>query len=168
MFRTDYREFCLKHKEERCEICETTEDIDVHHLDGDRSNCSLSNLVPLCHHHHMQIHHGDERYSEYVDQLDESSIIGPYEPITDERSHMAVLREISEDKEKFARRVEKWVQSSISGDLGGGIEVAVIANACNAYDEREWFVQIVDETLSETDTNLEWVDDSKQELTVAP
>lgn len=69
-----YRAFCLAHKPERCEICGETEDVLVHHLDGDRNNNNIDNLVPLCPSHHSRIHWGHEEYDEYVKHLPEDSL----------------------------------------------------------------------------------------------
>lgn len=74
MASSSYRKTCLEEKGESCEICGSEEDIHVHHIDGDRSNNDLSNLVPLCSDHHYEIHNGEEEYSEYVDQLPDLSL----------------------------------------------------------------------------------------------
>jgi 5-methylcytosine-specific restriction endonuclease McrA len=54
-----YRDKCLKAKGEQCVECGATEDIEVHHVDGDRLNNRLENLVPLCHGCHVKVHSGD-------------------------------------------------------------------------------------------------------------
>jgi len=54
-----YREKCLREKGEQCVECDATEQIEVHHIDGDRTNNRLSNLVPLCHDCHMKVHNGE-------------------------------------------------------------------------------------------------------------
>jgi hypothetical protein len=66
---TDYREYCLSLKGRQCEICGTTEQIVVHHLDGDRTNNTLENLIPVCRKHHAQIHYGVGGLEEYTDKL---------------------------------------------------------------------------------------------------
>jgi len=45
---TDYRTKCLEAKGEQCEICDTVENIIAYHIDGDRSNNTLENLMPVC------------------------------------------------------------------------------------------------------------------------
>ena len=51
----DYRERCLQAKGEDCGICGDPEDV-VHHIDGDRLNGDLDNLIPLCHSCHAVVH----------------------------------------------------------------------------------------------------------------
>jgi hypothetical protein len=36
--------------------CASQEDIEVHHVDGDRNNNEPDNLIPLCRDCHMQLH----------------------------------------------------------------------------------------------------------------
>ena len=70
-----YRRVCLDTKGEECEICETTEDIIVHHVDGDRGNNDIDNLVPVCKSCHGKIHTGADGYEEWFEQLAESARI---------------------------------------------------------------------------------------------
>jgi len=69
----EYREICFEHKPERCVVCGATENVVVHHADGDRSNNCLANLIPLCRHHHSKVHSGvkDDGLAPYVDMLPE-------------------------------------------------------------------------------------------------
>jgi 5-methylcytosine-specific restriction endonuclease McrA len=53
---TGYRQKCLREKDERCVECGVTEDIEVHHIDTNRWNNELDNLVPLCHDCHSKVH----------------------------------------------------------------------------------------------------------------
>jgi len=60
-----YRCICWRVWEHQCAIpsCGVTNDetmIDVHHIDGVRSNAHISNLVPLCRKHHSKLHRGDK------------------------------------------------------------------------------------------------------------
>lgn len=51
-----YRETCLASRAEECFACHVDEDIVVHHIDGDRSNNELDNLIPLCRPCHSTLH----------------------------------------------------------------------------------------------------------------
>lgn len=53
-----YRQKCLDAMGDECDHCGSTERIEVHHRDGDRTNDDLSNLLPLCKPHHVQLHRG--------------------------------------------------------------------------------------------------------------
>lgn len=56
MASSAYRRKCLEAKGERCIECGATEAIEVHHLNGDRTDDDLDNLVPLCRLHHRRLH----------------------------------------------------------------------------------------------------------------
>lgn len=70
---SDYRNACLEEKGEECWICGETASVEVHHIDGDRSNNELDNLVPLCEKHHRAVHmrEGQEEVQEFAEQLPE-------------------------------------------------------------------------------------------------
>lgn len=55
---SNYRFICFSYFEKKCLICEESNVIDVHHLDGNRDNNLPSNLIPLCPTHHMYLHRG--------------------------------------------------------------------------------------------------------------
>jgi len=54
----EYRKRCLEAKGRECSVCEAGGSVLVHHIDGDRSNNDLENLVPLCEKHHRHVHAG--------------------------------------------------------------------------------------------------------------
>lgn len=56
MVSNSYRKRCLDEKGEQCIECGATDGIEVHHLDGDRGNDTLDNLIPLCRHCHRRLH----------------------------------------------------------------------------------------------------------------
>lgn len=55
-----------------CCICNEKEVVDIHHLDEDRTNNDISNLVPLCPTHHAYMHRGKSNLilSKLVEYLD--------------------------------------------------------------------------------------------------
>lgn len=68
----DYRQKCLSNKERKCSKCgkKDPENLEVHHIDEDRSNNNLSNLLPLCRDCHRRYHAGNLDLSEHVDDAD--------------------------------------------------------------------------------------------------
>lgn len=59
-----HRIICLAVYGDDCELCrngkqipEAGDDIVAHHIDGDHSNDSHANLMPVCKPHHRQLHH---------------------------------------------------------------------------------------------------------------
>jgi hypothetical protein len=59
-----------------CCICGESEVIDIHHLDEDKHNNELSNLVPLCPTHHAYLHRGksDLIFSKLIEYLDSRDV----------------------------------------------------------------------------------------------
>lgn len=57
--RSNYREKAIEQFGERCTFCGETEDVQIHHIDGDRTNDDLSNLLPVCLQCHWDIHNGE-------------------------------------------------------------------------------------------------------------
>lgn len=70
---SQYRRNCLNAYGEQCEICGSPSDIIAHHIDGDRTNNAIENLVPVCRSCHGKIHSGSPGYEEWYDQLCEQS-----------------------------------------------------------------------------------------------
>ena len=64
-----YRERCFNEKEERCVICSSEDEVQVHHVDGDRSNDNIENLVPVCSGCHSKIHSATDELSEWGEKL---------------------------------------------------------------------------------------------------
>lgn len=52
--------FYVYNMEERCEICGSTTNIDVHHIDGDYNNNRIDNLKAVCRSCHRKIHNKTE------------------------------------------------------------------------------------------------------------
>jgi len=72
-----YRAKCLQQKINACAVCGDSDELVVHHIDGDRDNNELDNLVPMCKSCHQTIHIGNDdarKYTYYREQLPESAI----------------------------------------------------------------------------------------------
>lgn len=54
----EYRRRCFDEKGERCDLCGSEVNVVAHHIDGDRSNNDLGNLMPVCRSCHNSIHRG--------------------------------------------------------------------------------------------------------------
>lgn len=52
----NYRQKCLAQKINACNVCGSGENLLVHHLNGDRGDNRLENLVPLCQSCHKRVH----------------------------------------------------------------------------------------------------------------
>ena len=57
---------------DKCCICDESNVVDIHHIDSNRNNNDISNLVPLCPTHHAYIHRGKldlilDKLSQYLD-----------------------------------------------------------------------------------------------------
>ena len=71
---SDYRSRCLSEKGRSCVICSESEKVVVHHIDGDRSNNDIENLVPLCTSCHRRVHAGSEGYEDWTEKLPRSAL----------------------------------------------------------------------------------------------
>jgi len=65
IYHTNYRTLCINHYGHKCVFCDWDMCVDVHHIDRDRSNNDISNLIPLCPNHHALT-----KLSEYRDDMD--------------------------------------------------------------------------------------------------
>ena len=73
---SDYRQRCLSKKGEECIVCGDTNEILVHHVDGNRTNNEIENLIPVCDRHHRDIHAGRPNVSEWVVRLGKHPVGG--------------------------------------------------------------------------------------------
>jgi hypothetical protein len=67
-----YRYRCLREKEHRCVGCGVEDGLVVHHINGDRDDNRLENLIPVCRGCHSKIHTGNslpDDLQEYQDEL---------------------------------------------------------------------------------------------------
>jgi len=53
---SSYRRKALEEHGEECANCGANEGIEVHHLNGDREDNDVENLLPLCRHCHRRLH----------------------------------------------------------------------------------------------------------------
>lgn len=146
----NYREKCLSHYGETCQECSDTGDVVAHHIDGNRTNNDIDNLVPLCQTCHILVHHGSYGFEHFTDQLPESAIIDrsedyEYSPrFEDARSQ--ILKFLSRSgfvksgtvvrscpKEHVARILP------LGNDMDGALEAvdAVIVDETNPLQEHE-------------------------------
>lgn len=51
-----YRKIALEFFKEECQCCKVNKYIDIHHIDKNKKNNSLENLLPLCKRCHMKLH----------------------------------------------------------------------------------------------------------------
>jgi len=65
----DYRVKCIIEKGDYCNICGERENVDVHHIDGNRTNNELKNLIPVCRYCHIGIHENRENYEHWHARL---------------------------------------------------------------------------------------------------
>jgi len=78
MSKMGYREKCLSQKLNLCNICGADEELLVHHIDGDRDNNDLSNLLPVCVGCHGKVHaqtDKGEKWDKYTSKLPEKSLL---------------------------------------------------------------------------------------------
>jgi len=69
MHSQHHRDKCLDEKEEVCQECGSEERVEIHHMDGDRENNHIDNLIPLCRSCHQGVHSGREGLEHLTEQL---------------------------------------------------------------------------------------------------
>lgn len=68
--KINYRSICFYNHGHKCLVCDEDLFIIAHHVNGDRTDNEPENLIPLCHTHHLYIHHHTYYYilKECVDE----------------------------------------------------------------------------------------------------
>lgn len=126
-----YREKALDHYGERCVICGSRSPLEVHHLDRDRQNAALDNLVPLCSDHHHALHNGGHPYTvmlalgdPVLDLLDDMTHARGYanrsETVTRALLSEVTAEDTSAETHQLATRLaesEYWQYASADGRL---------------------------------------------------
>ena len=77
MTELDYRTRCLRQKINACVGCGDSSDLIVHHINGDRDDNRLENLIPTCRSCHSKIHNGTDLppyLQRYQDELPEDKM----------------------------------------------------------------------------------------------
>jgi len=67
----NYRQVCFSRREHKCIICDENLVLEVHHIDNNRDNNHIDNLVPLCPTHHRYLHSKyyfliEDKVAEYI------------------------------------------------------------------------------------------------------
>ena len=62
---SSYILICFKYHKRKCVVCSERRCVEVHHLDGNRTNNSPINLIPLCANHHRYWH---SKYKVLIEQ----------------------------------------------------------------------------------------------------
>jgi 5-methylcytosine-specific restriction endonuclease McrA len=97
----DYREKAITEYGEECQGCSSTENVFVHHKNGDRADNSLSNLIPLCAGCHGKVHGRSNEYPELVRELG-------YRPRPPERTTLSISEAFMEVLHKRKERGESY------------------------------------------------------------
>lgn len=73
-----YAALCYRYHDKKCIICGESDAVDVHHLDSNRENNSIDNLIPLCPTHHAYCHRGlfhkiEDKIKQYLKEFIEKN-----------------------------------------------------------------------------------------------
>lgn len=60
-----YRKRCFNAYGKKCAVCDEQNVVEVHHLDRNRNNNVVENLIPLCPTHHMYMH---SKFKEFIQE----------------------------------------------------------------------------------------------------
>lgn len=72
-----YVRVCFRHHEKKCVCCDESNVVEVHHYDGNKTNNSPENLIPLCPTHHQYWHSKfkyliEQKVHDYVETFKET------------------------------------------------------------------------------------------------
>ena len=165
MAKVGYRVKCLAQKINACNVCGTTDDLLVHHVNGERSDNRLENLVPLCRECHGKVHAASSPEGVIEDlqsRLPSSSLC--FTPSESEHSQFRVSNEFADELFDRKQRGESYED--------------VIWRLIEEADGEDWLVQV--ELLEATpepertictaarnDYMSEWVGDRSFEVIMA-
>jgi len=93
-----YRQKCISAKGEACKACGEERNIVAHHIDGDRTNNDLENLIPLCKSCHKTIHSSELVLDDLLSE-DWPRDLGEEEDV---RVTVTIPRSLKEDVEELA------------------------------------------------------------------
>ena len=65
----EYQEKCWSNKDRVCVVCDSEDNVVVHHKDGNRSNQDLDNLIPLCQSCHDKVHYRGVNVSDKIQRF---------------------------------------------------------------------------------------------------
>lgn len=117
---TDYRNKCLSVYDEACLICDDDSNVSVHHINGDRSNNNILNLMPVCPSCHRKIHSGE--LSNWHDLIKDEPPLSEYEPVPPQTSS-----ELKIDDPTLYKKVRVGSRGRVSLDSEFEGEVVAVA-----------------------------------------
>lgn len=112
-----YRERCLSEKGEECDLCGATERIVAHHIDGNRANNRIENLLPVCRSCHINIHRNDNptgRVGELQERIQDD--IGPATIQISDETHERLKERKRVERETFNSVVALLLNETADGE----------------------------------------------------
>jgi len=135
---SNYRSKCLEAKGEQCHLCGSDGYIEVHHVDGDRKNNCLSNLIPVCMDCHSKIHRGKDGFENWYKQLrpgakhnadirpDEDDLLDEVGEIVDAEISVRTLEKKMESLDKVLDYCESRVLGRVTDVSSARAEIKTI------------------------------------------
>jgi hypothetical protein len=120
----DYRERCLDERISCCWVCGSTDELEVHHINGDRSDNDLSNLLPLCEDCHSEVHYekvgaSDERIENLKERLPANKVThhgGEWRPINFPLDMWEYVVNTKGTEQSFSDRVREIMDTGIDAE----------------------------------------------------
>ena len=118
---SEYRQKCLSEKGRACRVCGVEDNIDIHHLDGNRANNSVENLVPLCKEHHRAVHRGDPEVDHLAEQLTEIETEGMTKVSVslDKNTYQYLQERAERESVSFSETVRREVREKMNSTPDG-------------------------------------------------
>jgi len=104
---SSYRWKALQEYGRECAKCRDGDELVVHHIDGDRSNNELENLVVLCRSCHAKVHGRADGYEELSQSLPESAFTSDGDALKDELvgTYMYLPEGLKEDVDRYYKKL---------------------------------------------------------------
>lgn len=101
----NYRALCFKEHGGKCALCDSGENVVAHHINGDRSDDRVENLLPTCRSCHSKIHMGIE--TELAEKLPAEARIDRPEVPSPNRTENTTIRVTPEVADNLHDRKER-------------------------------------------------------------
>jgi len=109
-----YRGKALVEHGRRCAECGKERGLDVHHIDGDRRNNDLENLMVLCQPCHRKVHRGNHtELSEKVKSKEERGYV--YYSLSTPKQVWAEWKDTVPRSQRLGERLTELIQADVDG-----------------------------------------------------
>lgn len=97
----NYRKKCLNKYSNKCHICSSEDNIEVHHINGERWDNSIENLIPVCKECHTDIHSNNDKLNKWSSLLNSKHSPKGIKNITSDGDMVRITVSLNSDTVKY-------------------------------------------------------------------